>query len=148
MFANRPILAPVDLSEASDRALEFALKMASSPKQVMAVHVGVPYVFVEPAFIPLFSEEERRAKLEEAVQEHFAADKFRKVPIHVEFGDPGERIAAVAKEIGAGLIVMPSHGRTGLPHLLIGSVAERVIRLAPCPVLVLRGNWKASNSNR
>ena len=48
-------------------------------------------------------------------------------------------IANYAREQGAALIVMPSHGRTGLSHLLIGSVAERVVRYASCPVLVLRG---------
>lgn len=56
----------------------------------------------------------------------------------VRIGDPGGEIAAFAEELGAELIVLPSHGRTGLRRLLIGSVAERVIRLAHCPVLVLR----------
>ncbi|HCK41739.1 MAG TPA: hypothetical protein DHW22_08920 [Planctomycetaceae bacterium] len=49
-------------------------------------------------------------------------------------GDPGHNITDYAKEIGAGLIVMPSHGRTRLKRMLIGSVAERVVRLAHCPV--------------
>jgi nucleotide-binding universal stress UspA family protein len=61
------------------------------------------------------------------------------VRFEVLFGDPGHEIAQFAKERGAGMIVMSSHGRTGLAHLLIGSVAERVVRLAQCPVLVLRG---------
>ena len=59
--------------------------------------------------------------------------------IDVEIGDPGHRIADVAAKLGADLIVMPSHGRTGIERMLIGSVAERVLRLAHCPVLVLRG---------
>jgi universal stress protein A len=58
----------------------------------------------------------------------------------VLFGDPGQQIAIFAKEMKAGLIVMSSHGRTGLAHLLIGSVAERVLRLASCPVLILRSD--------
>jgi nucleotide-binding universal stress UspA family protein len=56
----------------------------------------------------------------------------------VAFGDPGQRITAYAEEVGADVIVMPSHGRTGLKRLLLGSVAERVLRLAHCPVLVLK----------
>jgi nucleotide-binding universal stress UspA family protein len=56
----------------------------------------------------------------------------------VRFGDPGREIAAHAEELHAELIVMPSHGRTGLSRLFIGSVAERVVRLAHCPVLILK----------
>ena len=66
-----------------------------------------------------------------------AAAKRHRITYPV-LGDPGHQIAEFAKEAGAGLIVMPSHGRTGLTHLLIGSVAERVVRFAHCPVLVLR----------
>ena len=56
----------------------------------------------------------------------------------VRFGDPASEIVDFASGIAADIIVLPSHGRTGLTHLLIGSVAERVIRLAKCPVLVLK----------
>ena len=59
--------------------------------------------------------------------------------VDVEFGDPGNQIVDFAERISAELIVIPSHGRTGIERLLLGSVAERVARLAPCPVLVLRG---------
>ena len=55
-------------------------------------------------------------------------------------GDPGSEITKLAKEVGAHLIIMPSHGRTGISRLLLGSVAERVLRLSHCPVLVLRGD--------
>ena len=61
------------------------------------------------------------------------------VNLEIEFGDAGYRIADHAKQLNADLIVMPSHGRSGITRLLIGSVAERVVRLAHCPVLVLRG---------
>jgi len=58
--------------------------------------------------------------------------------IEVRFGDPGHEIVEYAREIEAGLVVMASHGQSALRHLLIGSVAERVVRLAHCPVLVLK----------
>ena len=57
-------------------------------------------------------------------------------------GDPGHEITEYAEEIGASLIITPSHGRTGLSRLLIGSVAERVVRLAKCPVMVLKSKHK------
>jgi nucleotide-binding universal stress UspA family protein len=53
-------------------------------------------------------------------------------------GSPFACIVSAARDRGVDLIVMGSHGRTGLPHILLGSVAERVVRLAPCPVLVTR----------
>jgi nucleotide-binding universal stress UspA family protein len=58
--------------------------------------------------------------------------------LEVVFGAPAEEIAQFAQRDQSELIVLPSHGRTGLARLMIGSVAERVVRLAHCPVLVLR----------
>lgn len=60
------------------------------------------------------------------------------VSTDVVIGNPGHEITALAEREDADLIVLTSHGRTGLKRMLIGSVAERVIRLAHCPVLVLR----------
>ena len=77
--------------------------------------------------------------------------KYTPVQIDILFGDPGYRIAEHAQRLGAELIVTPSHGRTGLERILLGSVAERVIRLSHCPVLVLRSSLEAtrrSNSGR
>ncbi len=56
----------------------------------------------------------------------------------IRFGDPGHEIARYAEQISAGLIVVSSHGTSGLERLLIGSVADRVVRLARCAVLVLK----------
>jgi nucleotide-binding universal stress UspA family protein len=56
----------------------------------------------------------------------------------VAAGPPAETIVRFAQECGADLIVMGTHGRTGLQHVLLGSVAEKVVRLAPCPVLTVR----------
>jgi nucleotide-binding universal stress UspA family protein len=56
----------------------------------------------------------------------------------VEVGQAAERLIAAAKEKNADLIVMATHGRTGLSHALMGSVAEKVVRQAPCPVLTVR----------
>lgn len=138
-FANKAILVPVDLSKVSERALEYALEFASSPELVTVLHIAVPVLATDPAVMYMIDEELRRREIAQYVRTRFANDKYLGVRTAVDFGDPGERIATFAKDKGVGLIVMPSHGRTGLPHLLIGSVAERVVRYAPCPVLVLRG---------
>lgn len=138
-FANVPIVAPIDFSDEADKAVDAALEIAGSPSQVTAIHVAPPIIVFEPiAAYDVISDEDRREQLHTAFRKRFAATKYHGVKFEVAFGDPGHEIVAFAKEAGAGLIVMPSHGRTGLAHILLGSVAERVVRLAPCPVLVLR----------
>ena len=61
-------------------------------------------------------------------------------------GVPFQTIIDTAKEQGVDLIIMGTHGRTGLTHVLMGSVAENVVRLAPCPVLVTRGTTEATDT--
>ena len=63
---------------------------------------------------------------------------YKTVRIEVRLGDPSTEIVDFAKDIAADLIVLPSHGRKGISRFLIGSVAERVVRLSPCPVLVIK----------
>lgn len=94
-------------------------------------------------------EQKRFRKLHaEAVQlaEHKLAEIARReikphvaVKCLVKQGKPSEAIAALASKCGCQLIVMGTHGRTGLKHALLGSVTERVIRLASCPVMTVRG---------
>jgi nucleotide-binding universal stress UspA family protein len=139
-FDNKPILVPVDLSDESVQAVDYALKIAVKPEQITILHVGAafwtsvsaPYIY--PVIVP---DSEREA--ERLVRSKFSGDKYHGVKIVVRYGDAGHEICNYAQKISAGVIVMPSHGRTGLSHLLIGSVAERVVRYSPCPVLVLRG---------
>ena len=67
-----------------------------------------------------------------------ADDAHKDLNFTALFGDPGYEIGRFAEEKNAGLVVISSHGRQGISRLLLGSVAERVVRLSPCPVLVLR----------
>jgi len=83
--------------------------------------------------------ENRIEHAREAIVAKLPDPKYAEVKIDVQVGDAGHRIAEMAAKLKADLIVMPSHGRSGIQRLLIGSVAERVLRLAHCPVLVLRG---------
>jgi nucleotide-binding universal stress UspA family protein len=78
----------------------------------------------------------RHAK--EAIAKELSDEKYQGVNLVVKIGDPGHVVADFARDLFSELIVMPSHGRTGLAHILIGSVTERVVRMAHCPVLVLR----------
>jgi nucleotide-binding universal stress UspA family protein len=138
-FADKPVLVPVDLSPVSDKALEYAKQIASRPDLITALHVALNFSAVDPPALYVIDEQVRREDLKRIVSKHFEDAAAEGVRTEVRFGDPGNEIAKFATEIGAGLIVMPSHGRTGLAHLLVGSVAERVVRHAHCPVLVLRG---------
>ncbi|MCP6770051.1 universal stress protein, partial [Klebsiella pneumoniae] len=73
-----------------------------------------------------------------ALREKLAGPQYAGIQTAVLRGEPAHGIANYAQEKGIELIVIPSHGRTGITRLLIGSVAERVVRLAHCPVMVLR----------
>ena len=76
--------------------------------------------------------------MRKAIPERLAQAQVEGVRVEVVMDDPPHGIADFAQQTHAELIVMPSHGRTGVKRLLIGSVTERVLRLAHCPVLVLR----------
>jgi nucleotide-binding universal stress UspA family protein len=135
----KTIVAPVDFSTESLAALDKALDIASSPSDVHVVHV-IPELNVSEAGV-IWQEIDDTTRSQHAVEklrQQLSDGKYEQVQIDVEVGDPGHRVADFAKRIGADLIVMPSHGRTGLSHILMGSVAERVVRLSHCPVLVLR----------
>ncbi len=137
-YANAKLLVPIDFSEEADGALDAALEIAASGEQITAVHVAPPIGSFEPGVVYIATDAERTETLLHSIHRRYTDPKYRGVKFEILFGDPGHEITDYAKTAGTGLIVMPSHGRTGLAHLLIGSVAERVIRLAHCPVLVLR----------
>jgi nucleotide-binding universal stress UspA family protein len=137
-FADKNVIVPIDFSEESDRAVDAAIVTAGSPERVTVVHVAPPLSAFEPGIVYIASDDDRRERLVEAARHRYADPRYRGLHVEILFGDPGQKIAEYAQQHKAALIVMPSHGRTGLAHLLIGSVAERVVRLAHCPVLVLR----------
>lgn len=138
-FTDIPIVAPVDFSDEADRAVESAIELSGNSAHVTVVHVTAPIVIVEPVVVyDIIGDDARCEQLEQALKHRYAAPKYQGVNFEVRLGDPGLEIVKVATELKAGLIILPSHGRTGLAHLLLGSVAERVVRTAKCPVLVLR----------
>lgn len=134
------VVVPVDFSERSLAAVDEALRIVADPSQVRVIHVLRRLSANDPAVRWKAIDEATAAqRVRAALKEWLADPMYEGCEITVEFGDPGHEIADFAERVGADLIVLPSHGRTGLRRILIGSVAERVVRLAHCPVLVLRG---------
>lgn len=137
---TKPIVVPIDFSGMSVEAVGEACKLAASRDQVHVVHVVVTLDQIVPVTdgLSLPTDEDRRT----AVCRHFARfldeQGFEGLKEVVLDGRPGSTIADYAAKIDAGLIVIPSHGYDGVKRLLLGSVAEQVIRLATCPVFVLR----------
>jgi nucleotide-binding universal stress UspA family protein len=136
---KKKVVVPVDFSDESFTALETALALVEAPSAIHLVHVLEEISVAEIGEMWLVVDEDTRKRhVEQALHERLKDPKFAGVQIHIGAGDPGSEIASIAQKLGAELIVLPSHGRTGISRLLIGSVAERVVRLAHCPVLVLR----------
>lgn len=146
-MAFREILVPVDFSETSLHALRLAVDLArESGGRVTLLHVGVvPYVDVGPfgASIPnviVAAHEQLAAEQREAL-ERLARDEVPEaVPVRfqVREGFPPSEILAEAEAGGHDLICIGTHGRTGIERVILGSVAERVIRGAHTAVLVTR----------
>ncbi len=139
------IVCAVDFSEPSDHALEYALMMGSSfGARLVLLHV------IEVPFLPSYSmggvpdldlpleqlEESARERMEEVLSD--CREQYDGVEGEVVAGSPFVEIINYAREAKADMIVMGTHGRSGLKHLLIGSVAEKVVRKAPCPVLTVK----------
>ena len=136
---KRKVVIPVDFSETSLEAIATAVELAAAPSDVYAVHVLVPLEGLSPGVVWGEVNDESREK---AVRESFStyANEHGLDGVHfeVKFGDPGFLITEYATDIAAELIVISSHGYGGFKRFVLGSVAERVIRHAECPVLVLR----------
>ena len=135
---RKPVLVPVDYSDSSLHAAAVA-RTAAEDGDVTLVHVVPDLDLIAPSHnwvsdIPRETDAERLNRLREWSESH----KLDGVGLRVETGDPGTEVCRVAEESGTQLIVVPSHGRHGLKRLLLGSVAERIVRYCDCSVLVLR----------
>lgn len=151
----RRILVATDLTEGSAPALRTALSLGRE----LGAHVTAMYV-TEPPYEPrrwlmpvMETEAEffrNIAKREQDAAQRVLEDQVREATIEptngatvdtlVRTGTPAELIPATARELGADIIVMGTHGRQGLQLALLGSIAERVVRTAPCPVLTVRAD--------
>lgn len=140
VFHRKPVLVPVDYSEASLQAVRVAKSVAGADSDVTVVHVAQDYdLTLHPLTwtggpLPNYREERLLQGLRNWVRGHNLGD----VKLAVRKGDPGTQVCDFAKETGCNLIVISSHGRHGLSRLLMGSVAERIVRHCHCSALVLR----------
>jgi nucleotide-binding universal stress UspA family protein len=144
MTLPRTILVPTDFSEHADRALDYAVELATRfgatlhlihaiPVPAMGVHeIGVAYNAMAIASLTKAAQEAldaRKARYRERLEIASA---------RCEIGDARDVIDRAAETLGVDLIVMGTHGRRGIRRFLLGSVAETVVRSAPCPVLTVR----------
>lgn len=138
MLNIRTILHATDYSEHSDFAFRVACSLARDYRaKLVLLHVALRSVTIEgEAAIAPRSEEYFQAEQEKL--ERVSAPAEVRVERRVAEGAPAEEILRTAQSVKADLIVMGTHGRTGLSRLLMGSVAEQVVRKAPCPVLTVR----------
>jgi nucleotide-binding universal stress UspA family protein len=141
----RQILAPTDFSEYSKQAVAYAYELAQTfGAKLLLLHVVELPVYPVEVFLPstegttLFDDLERQAQLDLAQLLPKTQDGTGEVRCQAVAGTPYYKIIEVAGAEKVDLIVMATHGRTGLCHLVMGSVAERVVRTAPCPVLTIR----------
>lgn len=144
----RSILCPVDFSAGSNRAVAYAEFLAERfDARVTLLHVWTSPVSLYPELAVWADNAE--VTLAQAIEEHAQkemqalvgslSEKFRaRVTNELVYGDPLTTIVERAQAGGFDLIVLGTHGRTGLMHLLLGSVAERVVQRATCPVLTIR----------
>ncbi len=139
----RKIFCPIDFSDTSRIALQQAAYLASLFNgAVTAVHVFDPPLETADAPSPAFAHFDRaRPELEQKLSEWTRqVEEGARGPVQstVLLGSPAGEILRFAREGGFDVIVMGTHGRTGLKHLVLGSVAEQVVRHASCPVVVMR----------
>jgi nucleotide-binding universal stress UspA family protein len=150
-FKIERILVPVDFSSASKEALDYAVSLAKQFRA--AIHLVHVYPPDEASSVPgaghlLLQSAETIERLNEELtgihRKHVPT--FRPENCQVRAGQPYQEIVRLAREIDADLIALATRGHSGLKYLLLGSTAERVVRSAPCPVLVVRKRKQKSKA--
>lgn len=142
MVAIKNILFPTDFSSFAEHALTYAVAMAQefdATLYMLYVEELLPYVpsdpdrkFPDPATVAHRAQEEMKAAVSPETESAIQVKRF------VARGIPAEEIVDFARNNDIDLIVMATHGRTGLTHVLLGSTTEKVVRKASCPVLSIR----------
>ena len=152
---TRPFIVPIDLSDCAGDVVRAASRSAiAEDADLILLHVVQPPEGVDPSslIIPPGStervsvEQHLRQEAERRMQRyaHEASEHGADVTTRVQLGRPEESIVETARQVGAARIVMGTHGRTGLSRLVLGSVAQKVKRSAPCEVELVRTVHKSS----
>lgn len=151
MIRFKNILVPTDFSESSNKAIEYALSLAREHQSTLyLLHVYEPVIYYSDAPIGLPDvvelEQNIRSSAESSLNHVVDAcirsreAEYGTIPLEVILrqGKPYLEILRTVKDRAIDLIIMSTHGRSGLEHILMGSVTEKVVRKAPCPVLTIR----------
>lgn len=137
----RSILVPIDFSATSTKALQYAIRMAEQfGAKIVLMNVVEPIVTPDFAYPMMLEPDKIKAAAKEKLE---SLGRGIRVPgligrCVVRSGAPFAEIADVARALKVDLIILATHGYTGLKHVLLGSTAERVVRHVPCPVLIVR----------
>ncbi len=146
MIAIRNILAPTDFSPHAEVGLRYACSLAEkfgARLHVLHILSEVVPVGPDPMIAPVLPPDyytESEAQSQEALKDVIKPEWGKPAAIEtvVKWGSPVEVVLEYARNSPIDLIVIATHGRTGLSHFLLGSVAERIVREGPCPVLTIR----------
>ena len=144
MARFRHILVATDFSETSEQALALAIDMArESGCEMTVVHTcEIPtFIYTGQAFTAVDLMQPITEFAEKKLETFMSSvrDRYARAKGMLQVGTAWEQILAAAAEICADLVVIGTHGRTGIAHAVVGSVAEKVVRLSPIPVLTVRG---------
>lgn len=147
MLPIHTILHPTDFSERARPALEFAGALARDYRaQLVVLHVLPPAFVVAPNGLAVMGPPDNRDEALSRLRSICPADTRVTTTHRLAEGDPAAEIVKAAQEVKADLIVLGTHGWTGLSRLLIGSVAEGVMRKATCPVLTVKAPFAAHDT--
>lgn len=137
LFSTERVLVPFDFSDEASKALTNTLEFVGDASRVYVLHVLHRLETTEPSMVwQTLDDDTRRQNVQKAFHEKFQPPEGLRFDIVI--GNPSSEILDYAKGNNITLIVIPSHGRSGLGRFFLGSVAEKVMRYAHCPVLVLR----------
>ncbi|MEJ5350418.1 MAG: universal stress protein [Melioribacteraceae bacterium] len=149
------ILVPIDFSDYSKNALKYAVQFAKHFNSSMyLIYVIEPVIYPADFSMGQVAIPAMDANIQTRAEEELSnlaknyVDPSIKVEIIIKTGKPFVEINETAKEKDIDLIIIATHGHTGVEHLLFGSTAEKVVRKAPCPVLTLREPIKGFNFNQ
>jgi nucleotide-binding universal stress UspA family protein len=156
---KQPILVPVDFSPASEAALLRAFELAECLKvRVVVLHVVHDPVDM-PGYYTAMVKKKKFARLQDAAhimleefiqsyrKKYNTKQRLKKSERMLVIGLPVTRILQVAEKIDASMVVMGSKGQTGLKHMMLGSVAERVVQFCPMPVMVVKAAYEEGISS-
>ena len=152
MIKLKKILCPFDFSKNSQEAFQYAIHLMSKDDDatIYLAHVvdsrvfdySSPFYGQEPSVMKVALDQPTREQLENKLLAEVPEEIQNRVETIILFGVPFHEIIMAARNMDIDLIVIGTHGRTGLAHMIIGSVAEKVVRKAPCPVLSVKSKNK------